>query len=70
MITRLLESNEVIGRILLAECYWQSKISYKSAEEVLEIANKLRETEIPCDVIHIDTNWFKEDWYCDLEFDK
>ncbi len=50
--------------------YWQSKISYKSAEEVLEIANKLRETEIPCDVIHIDTHWFKEDWYCDLEFDK
>jgi len=50
--------------------YWQSKISYKSAEEVLEIANKLREAEIPCDVIHLDTHWFKEDWYCDLEFDK
>jgi len=50
--------------------YWQSKISYKSAEEVLEIANKLRETEVPCDVIHLDTHWFKEDWYCDLEFDK
>ena len=50
--------------------YWQSKISYKSAEETLEIAKKLREAEIPCDVIHLDTHWFKKDWYCDLEFDK
>ncbi len=50
--------------------YWQSKISYKSAEETLKVATKLRENEIPCDVIHIDTHWFKKDWYCDLEFDK
>ena len=21
-------------------------------------------------MIHLDTHWFKEDWYCDLEFDK
>ncbi len=50
--------------------YWQSKISYKSAEETLEIARKLREEEVPCDVIHLDTHWFVEDWYCNLEFDK
>ncbi len=50
--------------------YWQSKISYKSAVETLEIAKNLREAEIPCDVIHLDTHWFKEDWFCDLEFDK
>lgn len=49
--------------------YWQSKISYQSAEETLEIARQLRAHEIPCDVIHLDTHWFKEDWYCDLEFD-
>lgn len=49
--------------------YWQSKISYKSAEETLDIARRLRENEIPCDVIHLDTHWFKEDWYCNLEFD-
>jgi alpha-D-xyloside xylohydrolase len=49
--------------------YWQSKISYKSAEEVLEIARQMRAHQIPCDVIHLDTFWFKEDWYCDLEFD-
>ena len=49
--------------------YWQSKISYSSAEETLEIARKMREHHIPCDVIHLDTFWFKEDWYCDLKFD-
>ena len=50
--------------------YWQSKISYKSAGETLKIARKLRENKIPCDIIHLDTYWFKEDWYCDLEMDK
>ena len=48
--------------------YWQSKISYSSAEETLEIARKMREYAIPCDVIHLDTFWFKEDRYCNLEF--
>ena len=50
--------------------YWQSKLSYTSAEETLDIARKLRQHEIPCDVIHLDTHWFKQDWYCNLEFDK
>jgi len=50
--------------------YWQSKLSYSSANETLKIARKLRKAEIPCDVIHLDTFWFKEDWYCDLEIDK
>jgi alpha-D-xyloside xylohydrolase len=49
--------------------YWQSKISYKSAEETLELARQMRAHQIPCDVIHLDTHWFKADWYCDLEFD-
>ncbi|GAJ08455.1 unnamed protein product, partial [marine sediment metagenome] len=47
--------------------YWQSKISYKSAEETLEIAKSLREAEIPCDVIHLDTHWFKEEGPKDFE---
>ena len=50
--------------------YWQSKISYVSAEETLEIADKMRANKIPCDVIHLDTHWFKADWYCDLTFAK
>ncbi len=50
--------------------YWQSKISYTGAEETLEIARQMRAHEIPCDVIHLDTHWFKQDWYCDLELDR
>jgi len=50
--------------------YWQSKWSYKSAEETLEIARKMRENKIPCDVLHLDTFWFEEDWLCDLQFSK
>jgi len=50
--------------------YWQSKISYQAADETLEIARQMRAHKIPCDVIHLDTHWFKDDWYCDLEFDQ
>ena len=50
--------------------FWQSKISYKSADEVLEIAREMRKQEVPCDVIHLDTFWFDRDWYCNLEFSK
>ena len=49
--------------------YWQSKISYTSADETLDIARKMREHRVPFDVIHLDTHWFKKDWYCDLQFD-
>jgi alpha-D-xyloside xylohydrolase len=48
---------------------WQSKISYRSAEEALEVVRKNREHAIPTDVLHLDTHWFREDWRCDLEFD-
>lgn len=49
--------------------YWQAKFSYRSAAETLEVARKLREHQIPCDVIHVDTDWFAKDWHCDMEFD-
>lgn len=49
---------------------WMSRISYSSQAEVLEVAKKLRALKFPCDVIHIDTNWFNEDWKCDWQFGK
>ena len=33
-----------------------------------DIAAKLRENKIPCDVLHLDTGWFETDWQCDYEF--
>ena len=48
--------------------FWQSKISYSSATEALEVATRMRAEDIPFDVLHLDTFWFDRDWYCDLEF--
>lgn len=47
---------------------WMSKISYGSQEEVLEVSKRLREEKFPFDVIHVDTDWFKNDWQCDWKF--
>jgi len=49
--------------------FWQSKISYSSAEEILTIVREMRAAGLPCDVIHLDTHWFSRNWFCDLEFD-
>lgn len=49
--------------------FWQSKISYSSAAETLEVAERMRAEDLPFDVLHLDTHWFRRDWFCDLEFD-
>ena len=49
--------------------WWQSKISYTSADETVAIARRMRDERIPLDVIHLDTHWYRRDWQCDLEFD-
>ncbi|OCT15486.1 alpha-xylosidase [Paenibacillus pectinilyticus] len=49
---------------------WMSRITYKSEEEVREVAAKLQEHRIPCDVIHLDTGWFEQDWRCNYQFSK
>ena len=45
-----------------------TRMSYFSAEETFQIVNRLRKEDFPCDVIHIDTGWFKTDWKCEWEF--
>lgn len=49
---------------------WISKISYGTRNEVETVAKKMRDYDIPCDVIHIDTDWFAENWICDWKFDE
>lgn len=49
---------------------WMSKNSYRTQEELLSVAHKMREKRIPCDVIHLDVGWFEHDWMCDYEFSK
>ncbi len=47
---------------------WMSRMTYYSAEETFEVARGLREGEYPCDIIHLDTGWFPENWKCEWEF--
>ena len=47
---------------------WMSRMTYFSADEVDEICNRLRREHYPCDVIHLDTGWFRTDWLCEWKF--
>ena len=47
---------------------WMSRITYKSEDEVRDVAKKLREHRIPSDVIHLDTGWFETDWRNNYKF--
>ncbi|MBR6180738.1 MAG: alpha-xylosidase [Prevotella sp.] len=47
---------------------WMSRMTYFSAEEVEDICQRLRREHFPCDVIHLDTGWFRTDWLCEWKF--
>jgi alpha-D-xyloside xylohydrolase len=47
---------------------WMSRMTYFSAQEIETIAARLRAERFPCDVLHIDTGWFRQDWVCEWEF--
>lgn len=47
---------------------WMSRMSYRTQAEVETVAQELRSNDIPCDVIHIDTDWFARPWANDLTF--
>lgn len=48
--------------------HWMSRLTYRTQDEVEQVAADLRAHRIPTDVIHIDTGWFGEDANCDLRF--
>jgi len=47
---------------------WMSRMTYFTADEVRTIARRLRDEAFPCDVLHLDTGWFAQDWICEWEF--
>ncbi|MBC7252828.1 MAG: glycoside hydrolase family 31 protein [Actinobacteria bacterium] len=49
---------------------WMSRVSYRSREEVLETASRLRSMRFPCDVLNIDVGWFDQEWKCDWKFSR
>ena len=47
---------------------WMSRMTYFSADEVQKICDRMRREGYPCDVIHLDTGWFRTDWLCEWKF--
>jgi len=47
---------------------WMARMTYFSAKEALDVAKGMRTGGFPCDVIHLDTGWFRTDWRCEWEF--
>ena len=66
------EYTDLVGRPEMPPLWsfgtWMSRITYFSEAEGREIAKKIRENKIPCDVIHFDTGWFGTDWQSDYAF--
>ncbi|MEX0845904.1 MAG: TIM-barrel domain-containing protein [Balneolaceae bacterium] len=48
--------------------FWMSRITYFSESDGREVIKKLRDYEIPADVLHFDTGWFDVDWRGDYKF--
>ena len=49
---------------------WMSRMTYFSASEVDDICQRMRREHYPCDVIHLDTGWFRTDWLCEWRFNR
>lgn len=47
---------------------WMGRISYRSQDEVEAVAQEMVDRDVPCDVLHLDTHWFEEEWNCDYHF--
>lgn len=62
---RLSAYTELTGRAALpplwAFGYWLGRCRYHSSREMLEIAERLRDQRVPCDVLHLDPDWLVTD---------
>ena len=52
--------------------FWISRWGYRNRDEVMQVARRMREERVPCDVIHIDPYWMRyhEGHHGDLEWDE
>jgi hypothetical protein len=49
---------------------WMGRDTYSSAQEVRAVAARLRRERIPCDVLHVDTDWPEHKFRVDFEFSR
>ena len=52
--------------------FWISRWGYRNRDEVMEVARRMRQERVPCDVIHIDPYWMRyhDGHHGDLEWDE
>jgi alpha-D-xyloside xylohydrolase len=52
--------------------FWISRWGYRNRDEVMQVARRMREEHVPCDVIHVDPYWMRyhEGHHGDLEWDE
>ncbi len=52
--------------------FWISRWGYRNRDEVMEVAHRMRQERVPCDMIHIDPYWMRyhEGHHGDLEWDE
>jgi len=52
--------------------FWISRWGYRTRDEVIEVARRMRQERVPCDVIHVDPYWMRyhEGHHGDLEWDE
>lgn len=48
---------------------WMSRLGYESREQLESITDRLREEQIPCDVVHLDPFWMPPNESCTLKWD-
>jgi len=49
---------------------WMSRMGYETREQLETVADRLRETGMPCDVLHLDPPWLDDDQLCGLAWDR
>lgn len=63
--SRLARYTQLTGRgkqpPLWAFGYWMGRCRYHSSEEMLEVADRMRAEQVPCDVLHLDPDWLVTD---------
>ena len=62
---RLTDYTAITGRMSVPPRWafgvWMSRCRYRTRSELESVASKLRETGMPCDVLHIDPDWLERD---------
>jgi alpha-D-xyloside xylohydrolase len=49
---------------------WMSRLAYETRDELEDVADRLRDEGMPCDVLHLDPPWLDDDGLCGLRWDR